>query len=1002
MVDTSMSELQQFYAGKTIFLTGASGFLGKILLEKLLRTCPDVKKIYILVRTKKGKDPKTRFDDIFSGVVFQALNEANPEYKEKVSLITGDCALPDLGIQDADKETITKEVNIILHSAATVRFDEHLTIATNINVRAIRDLIAMAKKMPQLKSFIHISTVYSNCIRKEIDENFYEASMKGNNLIDLIECLDENLISDITSQLIGEYPNSYVFTKALAEDVIKSEGVGLPLAIVRPSIVVASCEEPVKGWIDNVYGPTGVTIGVALGIIRTMHCRKDNVVDIVPADYVCNAILAACWATDRQHQSTSEDEREKLSIEKRIPIYNFVSSAQNAITWNNFINYAYEACHKVPSPLVVWHYVLFLTSNVYLYELAHLLLHTVPGHIVDFIARCIGKKPLLVKGYKKIHKFMLVVSYFAQRQWDFHDDNTKLLWKSLCEKDRQLFQFNIATLDWISYFDNYTSGCRLYLLKDTLDTVPAGRRKLRILKYAHYTLMGFLLYGLYLALRFVLSTLPIEMEESSEICAFFEDKTVFLTGSTGFLGKILIEKLLRVCNVGKIFMLVRCKKGKSEEERFKEIFEIPLFDRLKIEKPKFLEKLVMVAGDCSLPNLGIKDEDRKMIIDEVHVIFHCAATVRFDQKLRTATNINVIATKDICAMAREMINLKSLLYISTAYSFCTRTDIDEQFYKPQISAEKLFKLLDVLNDDQIAECQESILGKWPNTYSFSKSISEEVFKDESKGLPTAMIRPSIIISTFKEPIAGWVDNYYGPMGVAHGAGLGLLRTLHADPLKNADLVPADYVINAMLAVAWKSSKQIFNEPKIYNYVSSPEKPINWKTYMAQCQLNGNQIPSPLAVWYFIFRLNKYKWKHNLDILLLHTLPAYIIDFLAFCIGKKPILVESYKKIHKFINVLSYFTNREWNFENENTKQLWLELNKTDKKTFEFSMAKLDWNAYYKTYMMGGRIYLLKDPMETVPAGKRKLMIMQSAHYCLVALIWFLLYKLIVLLYGAVF
>ena len=56
----------------------------------------------------------------------------------------------------------------------------------------------------------------------------------------------------------GEHPNTYTFTKALAEELLLSKGQRLPLAIIRPSIVVASWEYPIKGWVDNFNGPTGL------------------------------------------------------------------------------------------------------------------------------------------------------------------------------------------------------------------------------------------------------------------------------------------------------------------------------------------------------------------------------------------------------------------------------------------------------------------------------------------------------------------------------------------------------------------------------------------------------------------------------------------------------------------------------------------------------------------------------------------------------------------------
>jgi len=61
--------VSESFAGKTIFITGGSGFLGKVLIEKILRKCPDIEKIYLLLRPKKGCSPKQRIETIFSSVV---------------------------------------------------------------------------------------------------------------------------------------------------------------------------------------------------------------------------------------------------------------------------------------------------------------------------------------------------------------------------------------------------------------------------------------------------------------------------------------------------------------------------------------------------------------------------------------------------------------------------------------------------------------------------------------------------------------------------------------------------------------------------------------------------------------------------------------------------------------------------------------------------------------------------------------------------------------------
>lgn len=151
----------------------------------------------------------------------------------------------------------------------------------------------------------------------------------------------------------------------------------------------------------------------------------------------------------------------------------------------------------------------------------------------------------------------------------------------------------------------------------------------------------------------------IPEEPPSEIGEFFEDSTIFLTGATGYLGKLLLEKLLRGCpKLKHVYILIREKKGKEREKRFQEVFDVPIFDGLKRKRPNFQSKVSMVAGDCVLPDLGLDEETKGKLIDEVDVVFHCAATVRFDQHIKTAAYINVRAVRDLVVMAKQMKKLR--------------------------------------------------------------------------------------------------------------------------------------------------------------------------------------------------------------------------------------------------------------------------------------------------------------------------------------------------------
>ena len=118
--------ISQFYAGKSIFITGVTGFCGKVLLHKLLDSCPELEKIYVLIRPKRDELPQVRLDKLCEGPLFKDLKETNASSFKKVFAITGDITLPRLGMSDDDFDTVIEKTSVVFHSAATVRFDEEL------------------------------------------------------------------------------------------------------------------------------------------------------------------------------------------------------------------------------------------------------------------------------------------------------------------------------------------------------------------------------------------------------------------------------------------------------------------------------------------------------------------------------------------------------------------------------------------------------------------------------------------------------------------------------------------------------------------------------------------------------------------------------------------------------------------------------------------------------------------------------------------------------------
>lgn len=108
--------IPEFYAGQEIFVTGGSGFMGKVLLEKLLRSCSDLKTIYVLIRPKKGKTIEERMVEITESPLFGLVRKNIPQMLNKLIPINGDVTELGLGLSPDDIIRM-KNVSIIFHSA---------------------------------------------------------------------------------------------------------------------------------------------------------------------------------------------------------------------------------------------------------------------------------------------------------------------------------------------------------------------------------------------------------------------------------------------------------------------------------------------------------------------------------------------------------------------------------------------------------------------------------------------------------------------------------------------------------------------------------------------------------------------------------------------------------------------------------------------------------------------------------------------------------------------
>ncbi|XP_014611210.1 PREDICTED: fatty acyl-CoA reductase 1-like [Polistes canadensis] len=181
-------EIATFYSRKEILVTGGLGFLEKLIMAKLLRCCPEITTIYLLIRAKKQQDPQTRFKEFFNDVIKERELK---DVENKIILIEGDTSQLNLGMSEKDRERI-KDIDLIFHSAASVRFMDNIRFIINTNVRGTRDLLLLAQEMKSLKAFVYVSTAYSHCVYNKIEEKFYKPPIKTEDIIKWTEILNED------------------------------------------------------------------------------------------------------------------------------------------------------------------------------------------------------------------------------------------------------------------------------------------------------------------------------------------------------------------------------------------------------------------------------------------------------------------------------------------------------------------------------------------------------------------------------------------------------------------------------------------------------------------------------------------------------------------------------------------------------------------------------------------------------------------------------------------
>ncbi|MEE8313705.1 MAG: SDR family oxidoreductase [Myxococcota bacterium] len=273
----------------------------------------------------------------------------------------------------------------------------------------------------------------------------------------------------------------------------------------------------------------------------------------------------------------------------------------------------------------------------------------------------------------------------------------------------------------------------------------------------------------------------------------------FLTGVTGFLGKVVLAELLRrrdELSIETVHVLIRPKQGDSPETRFRRtVLASDCFSELPAG---WHERVRLIPGDLDDEGFGIDPATRADLDRRVTHIVNCAASIRFDLSLAEAGQANVASSLNVLEFARSCTSLESLVAVSTAYVTPMTGDgveIHERLAPLPRSAEAIYH--DILDEkvEQLDLLQET---NQPNTYTLTKCLAEHLLWERRGDVPLTLVRPSIISACWRHPFPGWIDSHAAFAGFVALVGAGQLRAVVAQPSARPDIVPCDEVATRII------------------------------------------------------------------------------------------------------------------------------------------------------------------------------------------------------------
>ncbi len=488
-----------------LFVTGATGFLGKVLVEKLLWSIPEVGKLLLLIRPSGGRDANRRLtEDILTSPLMARLRTRHGDAWQsfaasKIQVVPGDLGQDHFGLDTAAYATLCRGVDRVVANAATVTFDERLDRALTLNTHGARRTLELARDAGNVP-LLHVSTCYVSGRRQGpvaeslVAEDSVQMPTEGDGTFDLDATLadldavcrrlaastatgaDEPFVTagQAAANRLG-FNDVYTLSKALGERLVARHRGSVPVAILRPATVESMAEQPIPGWIEDIRVSDPLLVAYGRGRTDVLPGDPEVALELVPVDHVAHALLAALADLPKDEGKTGSDVDDDGDgeREKDIRVYQ-VGSNRHPITLGELMAFARQGFAQTPlrddsgNPISVPK-ARFVEAESLRQELvarrrrvrsqARLLTKVGAGRL----AKRLGMAERLLDHF--IHLIEVYRPYLSQGA-RYRDDATRRLWDRLSTTERTEFPFDITALDWRTYISRtHVPGLIRYALK---------------------------------------------------------------------------------------------------------------------------------------------------------------------------------------------------------------------------------------------------------------------------------------------------------------------------------------------------------------------------------------------------------------------------------------------------------------------------------------------------------------------------------------------------------